>query len=275
MKVIKTAIDLIYKFMRKMAEDRVRAHSAEAAFFIMMSVFPVLMLLLTLIQYTPLSQSDVVTAIERITPFEVGPLLEPLVESIYRQSTALLSWSAIIAVWVAGKGIMGLTDGLNSIQGVTETRNYFIVRFRAACYTLVMIVALIISLVILVFGYTFQRYLRRNVPFLEEHSDVMMLLPTVIALIILILLFLAMYTFLPNKKKTLRSQFPGAVFAAFSWALFSYAFSIYLDYATDMSVLYGSLTTLVVVMLWLYSSMYLLFIGAEINHYIEAPEAFK
>ena len=91
MKVIKTAIDLIYKFMRKMAEDRVRAHSAEAAFFIMMSVFPVLMLLLTLIQYTPLSQRDVVTAIERITPFEVGPLLEPLVESIYRQSTALLS----------------------------------------------------------------------------------------------------------------------------------------------------------------------------------------
>ena len=189
MKVVKTAIDLIYKFMRKMAEDRVRAHSAEAAFFIMMSVFPVLMLLLTLIQYTPLSQSDVITAIERITPFEVGPLLEPLVESIYRQSTALLSWSAIIAVWVAGKGIMGLTDGLNSIQGVTETRNYFIIRFRAACYTLVMIVALIISLVILVFGYTFQRYLRRNVPFLEEHSDAMLLLPTVIALIILILLF--------------------------------------------------------------------------------------
>lgn len=275
MKVIRWASDLIYKFMKKMAEDRVRAHSAEAAFFIMMSVFPVLMLLLTLVQYTPLRQEDVVTAIEQIVPFEVNSMLEPLVDSIYRQSTALLSWSALIAVWVAGKGIMGLTDGLNSIQGVTETRNYFIVRLRAACYTLVMIVALIISLVILVFGYSLQRYLRRIVPLLNEYQDIMLLVPTVIALIILILLFLAMYMFLPNQKKTFRSQFPGAVFAAFSWALFSYAFSVYLEYATNMSVLYGSLTTLVVVMLWLYCSMYLLFIGAEINHYIEAPQEFE
>ena len=54
----------------------------------------------------------------------------------------------------------------------------------------------------------------------------------------------------------------------------SYVFAIYLKYAGNMSVLYGSLTTLIVVMLWLYSCMYLLFIGAEINHYLANPEMF-
>ncbi len=272
--IMKKWLDFLHRFTLKMGNDRVRAHSAEAAFFIMMSVFPVLMLLLTLLQFTPISQNDVVMAIERVTPFQVSDLLKPLISSIYQQSPALLSWSAIVAVWVAGKGIMGLTDGLNSIHGVIETRNYFVVRFRAACYTVVMILALLVSLVILVFGYSLQWYLRRLFPILNEYPDTLIIVPLMIAMLILIVLFLAMYMFLPNQKKTFKSQFPGAVFTAVAWAAFSYAFSIYLDYAVNMSVLYGSLTTLVVVMLWLYTSMYLLFIGAELNHYIEDPDAF-
>ena len=257
-----------------MGNDRVRAHSAEAAFFIMMSVFPVLMLLLTLVQFTPLNQTEVLITIERITPFEVSGMLKPMVSSIFRQSTALLSWSAIVAVWVAGKGVMGLTDGLNCIYRIRETRNYFAVRLRAACYTIVLVISLLLSLGILVFGYTIQRYLREKFALLRQYPETVMMLPTAIAMVILVFLFLLMYMFLPNRRRRFRTQFPGAVFTAASWAVFSYAFSVYLDYAVNMSVIYGSLTTLVVVMLWLYCCMYLFFIGAEINHYIEHPELF-
>lgn len=275
MKTIRKAAEFGYRFVIKMGNDRVRAHSAEAAFFIIMSIFPILMILLTLVQYTPLTQEDVILTIEEITPFAVTEMLEPMVESIFRQSTALLSWSAIVAVWVAGKGIMGLTDGLNSIYRIEETRNYIVVRLRAACYTLVMVVALVVSLAILVFGYTLQRYLRRWLPILDQYQDTLIVLPTAIALVVLALLFVLLYMFLPNRRRTFRSQFPGAVFTSVAWTVFSYAFSIYLEYAGNMSVLYGSLTTLVVVMLWLYFCMYLLFIGAEINHYLAHPELFE
>jgi membrane protein len=274
MKILSNIVHLIYKFMKKMNKDRVRAHAAEAAFFIMMSVFPMLMILLTLVQFTPLTETEVVMTIESITPFEVSGLLQPMVQSIFDQSTALLSWSAITTIWVAGKGVMGLTDGLNSIYRIDETRNYFAIRFRAACYTFVLIVSLVISLGILVFGYTLQRYLRKWIPLLRNYPNLMMLMPTAIALVVLMLLFLVMYMFLPNRRRKCRTQIPGAIFTAIAWAVFSYAFSIYLDYAGNMSVLYGSLTTLVVVMLWLYSCMYLFFLGAEINHYLAHPELF-
>ncbi len=273
MKMIRNAVELIYRFTVKMRNDRVRAHSAEAAFFIIMSVFPVLMLLLTLVQFTPLTQTEVIMTIEKITPFEISGLLKPMVSSVFRQSPALLSWSAIVAVWVAGKGVMGLTDGLNSIYRIEETRNYFVIRFRAACYTIGLVVALVISLGVLVFGYTIQNYFSTWVPLLRRFPDAMML-PTAIALVILIFLFLMMYMFLPNRRRKFRTQFPGAIFTAVAWAVFSYAFSIYLDYAVNMSVIYGSLTTLVVVMLWLYFCMYLFFLGAEINHYLAHPELF-
>ena len=137
-----------------------------------------------------------------------------------------------------------------------------------------MILALVVSLGILVFGYGIESYLLEKFSFLMNYQDSMIVLPTGLALVILILLFAVLYTYLPNRKMVFIRQLPGAVFTSVAWAVFSYAFSIYLEYASNMSVLYGSLTTLVVVMLWLYFCMYLLFIGAEINQYLSVPELF-
>ena len=147
-------------------------------------------------------------------------------------------------------------------------------RFRCACYTVVMILALVVSLGILVFVYGIENYLLEKFPILMKYQDSMVVLPTGLALVILALLFAVLYTYLPNRKMAFIRQLPGAVFTSVAWAVFSYVFSIYLEYASNMSVLYGSLTTLVVVMLWLYFCMYLLFIGAEINQYLSAPELF-
>ncbi len=267
--------DLILRFMYKMDRDRVRAHSAEAAFFIIMSFFPVLMLLLTLVQFTPITQQQVMITIEDITPMGMSEVLEPIVDAIYNQPIAVISWTAIAALWTAGKAIMGLADGMNSICGVQKTKNYLVTRIRAAFYMVLMILALILSLAILVFGYSIQEYLSKRFPNLGRYTGDLLVTPMAIALLVLILLFVVLYTFLPDVRQKFFRQFPGAVFAAISWAVYSYGFSLYLDYAGSMSVIYGSLTTLVVVMLWLYGSMYLLFIGAEINHYLTQPEMFS
>lgn len=267
-------ITLIMRFTKKIGRDRVRAHAAEAAFFIIMSVFPILMLLLTLLRYTTITSEQVIFTIEELTPFSISQELEPVVDGIFRQSVSLVPWTALVAVWTAGKGILGLSDGLNSIFQIEETKNYFVTRFRCACYTVVMVIALVISLVILVFGYSIETYLLKKIPLLTAYQDELTVLPTSVALLILLVLFTVLYTFLPNRRMPFFRQIPGAVFTAVSWGIFSYGFAIYLKYAGNMSVLYGSLTTLIVVMLWLYFCMYLLFIGAEINHYLTHPEMF-
>lgn len=274
MSKIHNIITLIMRFTKKIGRDRVRAHAAEAAFFIIMSVFPILMLLLTMLRYTTLTSDQIIFTIEELTPFAITQELQPVVDSIFSQSTALVPWTALVAVWTAGKGILGLSDGLNSIFQIEETKNYFVIRFRCACYTVVMVIALIVSLFILVFGYSIETFLLKKIPLLTAYQDELTVLPTSVALLILLIIFTVLYTFLPNRRMRFFHQIPGAVFTAVSWGLFSYVFAIYLKYAKNMSVLYGSLTTLIVVMLWLYSCMYLLFIGAEINHYLANPEMF-
>lgn len=265
---------LFFKFSAKMKKDRVRAHSAEAAFFIIMSFFPVVMLLLAMIRFLPLTEGQLLAAVESITPFEVRGSLEPLVDVVYNHSSALVPWTALAALWAGAKGMMGLSDGLNSVYQIEETGNYIVLRIRAAFHTIIMILALTLSLVILVFGYWILDYLESFFPILTNFSGAMLMLPMGIAMGLLCLLFLIMYAFLPTRRRKIRKQFPGAVFTAAAWAVFSYVFSIYLEYVSNMSVIYGSLTTLVVVMLWLYFLMYLFFIGAEINHYVVHPEMF-
>lgn len=272
---IKIRIELIRSFMFKMKKDKVRAHAAEAAFFSIMSFFPVVMLLLAILQFTPLSKEQLLMTLERSTPFDVSGLLEPVVNSVYDHSSSLVPWTAFAALWAGGKSMMGLSDGLNSIFQIQETKNYVMTRLRASVHTVLLLLVLIISFGILVFGYWIVDLLQMYVPVLSGISDTMVLLPMSAATGILSVLFLIMYTYLPNRKQKMIRQIPGAVFSAVSWAVFSSAFSVYLDLSVNMSVIYGSLTTLVVVMLWLYICMYLLFIGAEINHYLVYPEQFK
>lgn len=274
MRKVEKAVIFGIKFARKVNADRVRAHAAESAFFTIMSFFPMLMLLLTLIKYTPLNQGQVMEVLEEITPFEMTPILTNAVGSIFNQSFAVLSWTAIAALWTSGKGMLGISDGLNSIYQITDRKNYFVIRIRSACYTFVLILALILSMGILVFGYSIQRYLQNLFPIMQKYRETMRILPSLIAMAILVFLFMILYTFLPNRRMPFWKQLPGALFTTVSWAVFSYAFSIYLDLAVNMSVIYGSLTTLVVVMLWLYICMYLLFLGAEVNDYLARPEQF-
>lgn len=257
-----------------MKRDRVRAHSAEAAFFIIMSFFPVVMLLLALIRFMPLTETQLLMTIESITPFEIQGTLGAIVDTVYNHSSSLVPWTALAALWAGAKGMMGLSDGLNSVYQIEETDNYIVRRIRAAFHTIIMILALTLSLVILVFGYWILDYLESFFPILAKFSGAMLMIPTGIAMVLLCLLFLIMYALLPIRRQRIRKQFPGAIFTAAAWTVFSYVFAIYLEYISNMSVIYGSLTTLVVVMLWLYFLMYLFFIGAEVNHYIGHPEMF-
>ncbi|MCD7841534.1 MAG: YihY/virulence factor BrkB family protein [Lachnospiraceae bacterium] len=261
--------------LKKVSADQVRAHAAEAAFFTMMCCFPILMLLMTMLKYTSISPETLVTALEDITPFEVREMIEPIVNSIYDQSVALISGTAIIAVWTAGKSVLGMADGLNVIYRIEETRNYFMVRLRAAAYIIVLVAALGFSIVILVLGYSAGDFVSEHLTIFQYLPDFSTILPALLTMVALVALFLLMYSYLPGRRMRLSSQLPGAIFASVSWSIFSFIFSIYLDYSTNMSVIYGSLTTLVVVMLWLYVCMYLWFIGAEINHYLMAPELFS
>ncbi len=268
-------IRIFSRFMGKMKKDRIDAFAAQSALFIIMSFFPFAMLVLTLIQYTPISADMVLELMMEALPPSFYDVIVGIVKELFTSSTVLLSGTVIAALWATGRSIIAITNGLNSVRGVQESRNYFYMRLRSGIYILFLVVAILLAVILLLFGNLIQGKILDYIPVLQKFTGMIIGVRAVISILILSLVFLSMYCALPNCRVNIICQIPGAVFAAAAWSICSYGFSIYFDLAGSFSSVYGSLTTVVMIMLWLYFCMWLLFAGAEVNCYLEYPDAFE
>lgn len=253
----------------KIAEDHISAYAAQSAFFIMLSLVPILLLLMTLVRFTPITQADIMAAAYELFPKTVSSTIISIVNEVYSQTGTAISVSLLVALWSAGKGVLAISNGLNTIRGQLETRNYIFLRLRAAIYTVLFLMAIILSLVFLGFGNSISMLVNQYVPVFQYIMDFIIETRTIIMILVLIVFSLSIYMFLPNKRRKLRSQFPGAIFTAFGWTLASFIFSVYMDIFKGFSNMYGSLTTIVIIMLWLYFCMYVMLLGGEINDLLE------
>ena len=269
MKLINKIIKLVRGFLKAMNEDHVGAYAAQSAYFIMLSFIPFIILLLTLIQYTTLTRADIYGAAQVIFPDSMNGFVIDIINEVYSKTAVTVSLSAITAAWSAGKGFLALMRGMNSVYDVEEQRNYIVLRFRSAIYTIIFVVSIILSLVVLVFGNSIHRAAVVHLPFLAVITGMILRLKDVVSIAFLTLVFMLLYKFVPNRKARLFSQAPGAVFSSVCWYLFSIGFSLYVTYTPGLSNMYGSLTTLVLLMFWLYFCMYIILLGAEINSYFE------
>ena len=102
------------------------AFAAQAAYFFVLSLIPIFMLLLTMVQFTPVTKADVMEAVLPVFPSTVSPMIESIVNQVYMTSSSIIPVTILVALWSAGKGVLSVTYGLNCIYENTETRNYFV-----------------------------------------------------------------------------------------------------------------------------------------------------
>lgn len=261
-------IRLYRSFTMKLKRDDISAHAASAAFFIFLAIFPMLMMVSSILPYTHITESDLMMIATDILPNNIDPLAVSIINEMYDKSVAIISLSAVFAIWSASKGMLALLRGLNSVEEVDETRNYFVLRLRSSFYTIIVLGVLIFSMVVIVFGNSLVQTAIRRLPHARYFVDFLMSFRYLFFILFIVVVFACMYAYIPNQKQKLYMKLPGAVFSGVCWTVFSWGFSIYVDHfgAFDM---YGSMTTIVVVMLWLYFCMYLFLLGGEINAFLQ------
>ena len=261
-------IVILVDFSNKMKKQNISTFAASTAFFFFLSIVPMLIMICTIIPYTPLTEENLVEAVTDLTPDQVDGLAESLISDIYDKSAGVLSVALIATIWSASKGVMALMRGLNAINGVEEKRNYFVVRVIASFYTVVMLIVVILSLFLMVFGDQLVTLTLHRFPQLQQLVSFIMNFRFIFVWAVLSVLFAAVYANVPEKKLEFREQIPGAVFSAVVWSVFSWAFSYYVTYGNTYGI-YGSLSIIIIVLLWMYFCMYIIMIGAYLNRYFQ------
>ena len=261
------------KIAEKFIRDEMTVYAAQASFFIVMAAFPFIMMLMTVVQLIPnLSARDVESTILALIPDvrQVAPLVQNIIIDLYTKSPAtVLSVTIVVALWSASKGMQGVERGLNRAYECPIQRNYLVSRLVNMGYTLLFLLTCILSLLFLVFGDSIQSFLDNTFPIAADVAKNILSTRSFLAIVLLVACFTGLYTYLPHRHLLARRQLPGALFSTFGWMLFSYGFSMYFNFFSRFSYMYGSLTAIILLMLWIYFCICILFLGAEINCHLD------
>ena len=261
------------KIAEKFIRDEMTVYAAQASFFIVMAAFPFIMMLMTVVQLIPnLSARDVESTILALIPAvrQVAPLVQNIIIDLYTKSPAtVLSVTIVVALWSASKGMQGVERGLNRAYECPIQRNYLVSRLVNMGYTLLFLLTCILSLLFLVFGDSIQSFLDNTFPIAADVAKNILSTRSFLAIVLLVACFTGLYTYLPHRHLLARRQLPGALFSTFGWMLFSYGFSMYFNFFSRFSYMYGSLTAIILLMLWIYFCICILFLGAEINCHLD------
>ena len=266
-KLLKKSGEAVGGLIKAIMEDSVSAYSAQAAFFIIISAFPMVMLMLTMIKFLPYFSGGVPLIHISFLPADVNALVQKMLQEIINNSSNMvISISAITALWSSSTGIYSIMLGLTAAYSIKETRGYIRMRSLAIFYTFIFIVMLIAALGVLVFGTSIYHGLMNYLPLAAPHVKIISNgIKWLLGFGVLVLFFVVSYIAVPDRKSTVLEELPGALVSAVGWIGFSYLYAYYIEHFGNYANVYGSLTAVVLLMLWLYFCMFIMLVGAEIN----------
>ncbi len=245
--------------------------AAYAGYFIVLSAFPALLLLLSSLRYTTLSVDDLITFLGEFLPEPMMEGAEELVYSAYRSASgAVAGLSAITALWSSSRGIYGLLRGLNAVYEVSEDRGYIYTRGISVLYAVGFYVVILLTLVLHVFGNSLLNLLQKiDIPLVAFLLNVIDL-RYFLLLILQTGLFTLMYMALPNRRNSFFRSLPGGLLASIGWLVFSDIYSTYVEHFSKYANIYGSVYAVAISMLWLYFCLRILLYGGVLNRFLSS-----
>lgn len=268
MSKIKKYIPEIKKFITGLTSHRIGTYSAACAYYIFICIIPFLTILLYLISFTLLDDSTVINLVDLMFPSYTTSLVLSIVNEITTTTSSILPFSIIVMIWTASKTMVYVRNGLNDINNLVDTKNYFLARLIGSVYTVVAMIIIIFTSFLSIFGEIIHDFLESRNFFLLSWIGILIDYKVVITIVGFFIAFVVLYAYLPDKKINVFTVMPGALIASVACWLFSKIFNFVVNHFWSLSM-YGSLATIVVIMMYFDFFFYIFFTCAYINTYLE------
>lgn len=254
------------QLFRRITDDDVFGLSAQLAYFLLLSLFPFLLFLVTLIGYLPLDEGHLTKLIETYAPENIVKLITAnMTEIVNKQSGGLLSIGVIGTLWSSSNGVKAIMKAFNGSYEVDEDRSFIYGRLIAIVLTILMVFVISVSLLLPIFGKVIGEYLFSWFGFSGAFVYFWSVMRWVLSSIIIFIVLTLLYKLAPNMHVHFKHAIAGAIFATVGWQLVSLGFSYYVNTIGNYSATYGSLGAIIVLMIWFYISGIIINIGGVIN----------
>ena len=260
---------VIIFFIEEIQQTSLTNRAAALAYNFMLALFPAIIFLFTLIAYIPVRnfQEYLLSLFALIMPTNAYLAFQStIVDIIKNQNGKLLSIGFITALYFATNGVSNLMQAFNKSSLILETRSWFKRRLVALSLTVVISIALLIAIIIMIAG-------QSAIAFMKEHfftksvlwSYLIGLSQWIIILVIFFVSISILYRYGPSNKQKWKFVNPGSILATSLAILTSIGFTYYTNNFSSYNKVYGSIGTLIVVMVYLYLNSLILLVGFELN----------
>lgn len=256
------------KLIASTERDRVLLYSAQASYFVIVSIIPFICLLISVVSF--FIPEDIYRIFEAYElPVEIEGFVRAVIDQLFAtQKVSLLSISAVVALWTASRGTDSIRVGLERVYHERRSKGFFKQQVKSLVSTIILILVLLLNMVFSIFGAVIAEMLNAQLLY-----DIIVYLSIPILFLVMCSGFTLLYAFVGRIGKAkwterMVQHLPGAIFTTVCWMLFSYGFALYIHYFPMASAIYGSLTAVCLLMLWVYVSVIILLLGAEVNKLI-------
>ncbi|MBU3161696.1 YihY/virulence factor BrkB family protein [Clostridium frigoris] len=250
----------------RIIDDDITALAGQLAYDLLLSFFPFLLLLLTMLSYSDLKSTDILIYVQQIMPESTVNLIYTTIKNTASSSNNhLVSLSIVGIIWSGSSGFRAVIKGLNKAYDEEETRPYWKTIVISVLFMVSLAFAIIASVALVVFGQMIGRTIASSLNLSSDfilNWDIIRYLVSVGGMGIT---FAALYHFTPCKRLTWREVIPGAVISTLCWLVASLGFAYYVNNFNNYSILYGGIGAVIVLMLWLYITSIIILLGGEIN----------
>lgn len=263
----------LFKIIKSMyisfKDDNIPAFASQLTYSFVLSFFPFLIFLLTLISYTPIKSDGVLSFLAATLPqASYDIVLNTISQITTPRGSTLLPIGIITTIWMSSNGMNAVIKGLNKAFNQKESRPFWKVRGLSIIATLFLAIAILFCFVLLVFGEIIGEKIFRFLGFSHIFINVWDAARYIITFLSMFLVFTLLYRFTPNNPPRLKKVVPGAIFTTFGWIVVSLLFSIYINNFSSYPTMYGSIGGIIILLIWLYWISIIILLGGELNAYL-------
>ena len=246
-----------------MSRRGLATYAASCAFYMFLSLFPIAALAASLVPCIGVSEAALLGFLDDIAPANVAALLKTILANVYENVFPALPLSLLALLWSAARSFSEVLKGMAAMADTSRKTGFLRRRFRAVLLTGALLMTLLLSMALLIFGLRIAVFLRLLYPQLIGLLTLFLRLRYLVMALLLWLLFIFLYRSIPGKPLSFREVRIGAALSAAAWILFSALFSLCSDRFLSLT-LYGSMATMAVTMLWLFYCQYIVLACAGI-----------
>ena len=260
-------------------EGALLTHAAALAFYFLFALFPLLLFLVTMLGFFAESgtelRANLLEFLSRVVPPSASALIYQTVDEIATNAGGARLWFGLLSsLWFASLGIVALSDSLNAMYGVRESRSFWRVRVVAVCLTAALVLLIVSALILILYGGEIGEGIANYFNQGTRFTFLWALAQVPLVLLFVLLAFALIYYYAPDLLDQKWYWItPGSVAGVVLWLLVSSILRIYLRHFDSYSLTYGSLGAVIVLMLWFYLTGVAILVGGKINAEIENAAA--